>query len=91
MSKRKLRELLASIDDDDRLTDEAEDLLQDVADDFLNSITTFACQLAKHRKSERLEVKDIAFHLGKLRAFPSLRRPRCSASVRRILKADSFP
>lgn len=68
VSKRKLRELLASIDDGDRLTDEAEELMQDIADDFLQSVTTGACQLAKHRKSERLEVRDIAFHLGEWRA-----------------------
>lgn len=64
VTKRKLRDLLAGIDDGDRLVDSAEDLLQDVADEFVKSVCTFACRLAKHRGSERLEVRDIAFHLG---------------------------
>jgi transcription initiation factor TFIID subunit 12 len=63
LSKQKLQELVSYIDSDERLDADAEDLLMLIADEFVESVTSFACRIAKHRKSPKLEVKDLQFHL----------------------------
>ncbi|KAF5737465.1 transcription initiation factor TFIID subunit 12 [Tripterygium wilfordii] len=63
LSKRSIHELVNQIDPLERLDAEVENILVDIADDFVESITTFGCSLAKHRKSDTLEAKDILVHL----------------------------
>lgn len=65
LSRQKLQDLSRYIDGDDRLDDEAIELLTLIADEFVDSVTNFACKLAKHRKSQALEVKDVQLHLEK--------------------------
>ena len=36
-----------------------------MADEFVENVISNACTLAKHRKSDRVEVKDVQLHLSK--------------------------
>ncbi|CCE93260.1 Taf12p TDEL_0F04490 [Torulaspora delbrueckii] len=68
MSKRKLRELVKTVgidegDGETVIDGDVESLLLDLADDFVSNVTGFACRLAKHRKSDNLDTRDIQLHL----------------------------
>ncbi|KAH3675459.1 hypothetical protein WICMUC_002748 [Wickerhamomyces mucosus] len=70
LSKRKLSELVKTVGADEGdgetiIDGDVEELLLDLADEFVTNITSFACRLAKHRKSENLQAKDIQLHLEK--------------------------
>ncbi|GMG20652.1 unnamed protein product [Ambrosiozyma monospora] len=68
LNKRKLKELVRSISSEEGdpeipIDADVEDLLLDLADEFVTSVTSFACRLVKHRKSENIEPRDVQFHL----------------------------
>ena len=48
-------------------------VLQDVADDFVENLAAFACELAVHRSGTTLEARDIQLALGTL--CPLVPRP----------------
>uniref|UniRef100_A0A8C5QUH3 Transcription initiation factor TFIID subunit 12 n=1 Tax=Leptobrachium leishanense TaxID=445787 RepID=A0A8C5QUH3_9ANUR len=63
LSKKKLHELVREIEPNERLDEDVEEMLLQIADDFIESVVLAACQLARHRRSNTLEVKDVQLHL----------------------------
>lgn len=64
MTKPRLQELVREIDPTEQLDEEVEELLLQIADDFIENTVNAACLLAKHRKVAKVEVKDVQLHLG---------------------------
>jgi transcription initiation factor TFIID subunit 12 len=94
LSKRKLSELVSSVVGDEKeavIDGDVEELLLDLADEFVTSVTSFACRLAKHRKSDTLEVKDVQLHLER---NWNIRIPGYSAdevrSLRKVVPTQSY-
>ncbi|KAJ3019631.1 Transcription initiation factor TFIID subunit 12 [Thoreauomyces humboldtii] len=58
LTKERLRNLVSQIDSSQRLEADVEEMLLEVADEFLNSITEKACKLSRHRDSLRVGVSD---------------------------------
>eukprot|EP00158_Paraphelidium_tribonemae_P007748 Partr_v1_DN28350_c1_g1_i2_m79263 putative TAF12 RNA polymerase II, TATA box binding protein (TBP)-associated factor len=64
LTRKKLKELLEQVDPHEAMEAEVENLLLDLSDDFICNVTRSACQMARHRQSEQLEIKDLQLVLG---------------------------
>lgn len=63
LTKPRLQELVREIDPTEQLDEEVEELLLQIADDFVENTVNAACLLAKHRKVAKVEVRDVQLHL----------------------------
>eukprot|EP00052_Salpingoeca_macrocollata_P025698 m.234234 g.234234 ORF g.234234 m.234234 type:complete len:186 (-) comp22470_c1_seq2:39-596(-) len=63
LPRQRLQELLSLIDNSQTLDVDVEEALVGIANDFVERVVTASCQLAKHRGSSTLEVKDVKLHL----------------------------
>lgn len=63
LDKRRLQELVKEVDPLEQLDDDVEEVLMQIADDFIENVVTSSCKIAKHRKSNTLDVKDVQMHL----------------------------
>lgn len=64
LSRLRLQDLVREVDPNEQLDEDVEDVLLQLADDFVESAISAACLLAKHRKSNTVDVKDLQLHLG---------------------------
>jgi transcription initiation factor TFIID subunit 12 len=67
INRRKLQDLLNQITQNAKLDTDVEELLVEIAEDFVEDVTKYACKLAKHRNANALEAKDLQLHLSTLR------------------------
>uniref|UniRef100_A0A182QVA2 Transcription initiation factor TFIID subunit 12 n=1 Tax=Anopheles farauti TaxID=69004 RepID=A0A182QVA2_9DIPT len=63
LTKPRLQELVREIDPTEQLDEEVEELLLQIADDFVENTVNASCLLAKHRKVPKVEVRDVQLHL----------------------------
>ncbi|XP_015111971.1 transcription initiation factor TFIID subunit 12 [Diachasma alloeum] len=63
LTKTRLQELVKEVDCTVQLDEEVEELLLQIADDFVETTVHAACLLAKHRHANTVEVKDVQLHL----------------------------
>lgn len=59
LDKHRLSELVKEVDPSEQLDEEVEDILLQIADDFIEQTVSQACSLAKHRKANTIDVRDV--------------------------------
>ncbi|KAK0168709.1 hypothetical protein PV327_002483 [Microctonus hyperodae] len=63
LTKARLQDLVREVDPTEQLDEEVEEMLLQLADDFVETTVNAACLLAKHRHANTVEVKDVQLHL----------------------------
>eukprot|EP00743_Colponemidia_sp_Colp-15_P006438 GILK01006929.1.p1 GENE.GILK01006929.1~~GILK01006929.1.p1 ORF type:complete len:122 (+),score=32.51 GILK01006929.1:42-368(+) len=84
--RRRLQDLVQQIDPKERLDAEVEELLLDLAEDFVESVSSFAAALAQHRQADSLDVKDLKLHVE---SHYNIRVPESADSVTKSKKGSS--
>ncbi|CAD6991806.1 transcription initiation factor TFIID subunit 12 isoform X2 [Ceratitis capitata] len=63
LTKPRLLELVREVDVTAQLDEDVEELLLQIADDFVEDAVKATCGFAKHRKVSKVEVRDVQLHL----------------------------
>ncbi|KAF8331916.1 transcription initiation factor TFIID subunit A-domain-containing protein [Cantharellus anzutake] len=63
-NKRTVMDIITSVDPNVKVDPDVEDFMLELADEFIDSATHFACRLAQHRGSDSLDAKDLQLYLG---------------------------
>ncbi|XP_041982754.1 transcription initiation factor TFIID subunit 12 [Aricia agestis] len=63
LSKPRLQELVREVDPTVQLDEEVEEMLLQLADDFIDTTLNASCSLAKHRHAPTVELRDVQLHL----------------------------
>ncbi|CAF0918648.1 unnamed protein product [Rotaria sp. Silwood1] len=63
LDKRAIQELIKEVDPMMQIDEEVEEMLIQIAEEFVDSTLTASCQNAKHRKSNTVEAKDVQLYL----------------------------
>ncbi|KAI8129084.1 Transcription initiation factor TFIID subunit 12 [Lucilia cuprina] len=63
LTKARLLELVREVDTTAQLDEDVEELLLQIADDFVEDAVKATCAFAKHRKVSKVEVRDVQLHL----------------------------
>ena len=61
--KQRLQDLVNEVDPDQQLDEDVEEVLLEIADEFIENVVSSACAIAKHRNSTSLEVDDVKLYL----------------------------
>ncbi|XP_023321741.1 transcription initiation factor TFIID subunit 12 [Eurytemora carolleeae] len=59
LDRNRLGELVKEVDPSEQLDEDVEEVLLQIADDFIEQTVTQACALAKHRKANTIDVRDV--------------------------------
>lgn len=63
LTRPRLQDLVREVDATEQLDEEVEELLLQLADDFVESTVNAACVFAKHRHANTVDIKDVQLHL----------------------------
>jgi len=64
MSKTKLQNLAKDIDPASTIEDDVIELLLKLSEEFIDNVVSGSCALAKHRRSQTLDVQDVKLYLN---------------------------
>ncbi|KAJ3428920.1 transcription initiation factor tfiid subunit 12 [Anaeramoeba flamelloides] len=86
LSKQSIQSLTMKIDPFIKIDPKVEEILLKIADEFILNVTNSSCELAKHRGSDTLEVKDINLHLEQ---DCGMKIPGFESTTKELLKQPS--